>query len=91
MTEALFEASAPAQLRGVPLGALEAIYHRPSGQTHIVSEPLPEILACLGHGPMTADALISRLFEGARITTLDMQALVARLTELEAIGLVSRT
>jgi PqqD family protein of HPr-rel-A system len=89
MAEPLFAADPPDHLRIVPLDALTAIYHRPSGQTHIVSEPMPEILAALWHGPMTADALLARLCELAEVEA-DAEALAARLGELEAIGLVSR-
>jgi PqqD family protein of HPr-rel-A system len=55
----------------------------------LVSEPMPEILAALWHGPMTADALLARLCELAEVEA-DAEALAARLGELEAIGLVSR-
>lgn len=89
MAEILFAADPRDHLRIVPLDALTAIYHRPSGQTHIVSEPLPEILAALGNGPMTAEALLARLAETADVDA-DIEALAARLGELEAIGLVSR-
>lgn len=90
MADPVFAADPPGHLRVVPLDALTALYHRPSGQTHIVSEPMPEILAALGNGPMTPEALFSQLFEGAEITAEAAEALAARLAELEAIGLVSR-
>ena len=89
MADPLFAADPPDHLRIVPLDALTAIYHRPSGQTHIVSEPMPEILAALGVGPMTAEQLLARLSETADIFA-DPEALLARLAELEAIGLVFR-
>ncbi len=90
MADPVFAADPPGHLRVVPLDALTALYHRPSGQTHIVSEPMPEILAALGKCPMTSAALCSLLFDGAEITAEAAEALAARLAELEAIGLVSR-
>ena len=89
MAEPLFAVDPPDHLRIVPLDALTAIYHRPSGQTHIVSEPMPEILGALGRGPMTAEALLARLSETVEVAA-EREALAARLGELEAIGLVSR-
>ena len=89
MADPLFAADPPGLLRVVPLDTLTALYHRPSGQTHIVSEPMPEILAALETGPMTAEALLARLTEAADVAA-DLAALAARLAELEAIGLVSR-
>ena len=44
-------------LIAAPLGELVALYHRPSGQTHVVAPPAPEILAALAKGPLTLDAL----------------------------------
>lgn len=90
MDDPLFAADPRNLLKIVVLDTLTALYHRPSGQTHIVSEPLPEILAALGADPMTADALFSKLFEDVGPMTEGQEALDARLAELEAIGLVSR-
>lgn len=89
MADPLFAADPPGHLRIVPLDELTALYHRPSGQTHIVSEPIPEILAALGPGPLTAKALLARLSETADVAA-EPEALAARLAELEAIGLVFR-
>lgn len=89
MSEPLFVADSPGNMRLVELDGLTAIYHRRSGQTHIVSEPVPEILAALGKGPLTADALLARLSESADVSA-DRAALAARLAELEATGLVER-
>ena len=75
MADPDFAADPPGHLRVVPLDALTALYHRPSGQTHIVSEPMPEILAALGNGPMTAEALFSQLFEGAAVTAAGAEAI----------------
>jgi PqqD family protein of HPr-rel-A system len=89
MVETLIAAVPPEQIRIVSLDALTAIYHRRSGQTHIVSEPLPEILSALGHGPLTRGMLLARLSAEAKIDANDVdEALAARIAELEAIGLV---
>ena len=82
-----FVADPPGQRRTVALGSLTALYHRRSGQTHVVSEPAPEILAALSEGPLTAEALLARLREIAD-EVKGPEALEARLAELVAIGLV---
>ena len=92
MGDILIAAVPPAQCRIVSLDRLTAIYHRRSGQTHIVSEPMPEILSALGDGPLTPEALLARLSIAAAISVGGDPAeeLAARIAELEAIGLVWR-
>lgn len=87
----IYKADPPAARRLVPLDALDLIYHRPSGMTHVVAEPVPQLLDALAAGPADAGALVARLSalhdfdaEGA------VEAIAARLAELEAIGLVWR-
>lgn len=74
------------------LDGLTLVFHRPSGTTHILSAPVPEILEALGEGPAEAGAIVARL--AARHTIADSaeaEAIVtARLAELEAVGLVER-
>lgn len=89
MSEPLFVADSLGHMRLVELDGLTAIYHRRSGQTHIVSEPLPEILAALGRESLTTAALLTRLTESADVSA-GREALAARLAELEATGLVER-
>jgi PqqD family protein of HPr-rel-A system len=89
MSDTLHAAESPAQLRSVVLDSLTVLYHRRSGQTHIVSEPLPEILAALAAEPLTVEGLLDRLSTLADVAP-DRAALAARLAELEAIGLVER-
>ena len=92
MVDILIAAVPPEQIRIVTFDGLTAIYHRRSGQTHIVSEPLPEILSALGQGPLTKERLLARLLAGAEIAAEDAgEALAARIVELEAIGLVVST
>ena len=73
-----------------PLDSLTAVYHRRSGTTHLLAEPLPEILATLGAAPATIPALAERLaMEYGLAMNVETTALLSqRLADLEAIGLV---
>ena len=74
------------------LDRLTALYHRPSGMTHILVTPAPEILAALNEGPADAGELLRRIGENFDIESEDAaSAVTARLAELEAAGLVRRT
>jgi PqqD family protein of HPr-rel-A system len=75
-------------LIAAPLGELVALYHRPSGQTHVVAPPAPEILAALAEGPLTLDALLARLARDYDLADPDREALAARVAELVAVGMV---
>ncbi len=75
----------------VALDGLSVLFHAPSGMTHIVAAPAPEILAMLRDAPADAAELLRRLraryeFEGEEAG----DAINARLEELEAAGLVRR-
>lgn len=75
----------------VALDGLSVLFHAPSGMTHIVAAPAPEILDMLRAGPADAAELLRRLrahyeFEGDEAA----DAIHARLGELEAAGLVRR-
>jgi PqqD family protein of HPr-rel-A system len=82
----LYHADPPDAVRIVALDSLTAIYHRRSGQTHVVSEPVPEILTALHYGAADAATLAERLGVAAN----DHAALTARLDELIVSGLVFR-
>jgi hypothetical protein len=56
--------------------------------THIVAEPVPEILAALAAAPLTVAELLSTL--GLMDDAETRPALMARIEELEAGGLISR-
>jgi PqqD family protein of HPr-rel-A system len=84
MADPAYVAASPDALRIADLDGLTAIYHRPSGQTHIVTEPVPQILTALFEGK-TVGALLAQL----GLTSADRAALEARLAELLVIGLVS--
>ncbi|HYJ52585.1 MAG TPA: HPr-rel-A system PqqD family peptide chaperone [Allosphingosinicella sp.] len=75
-------------VRSVPLDGLTLIYHAPSGMTHIVAPPAPEILEALDAGPADPAELLRRL--RARFEFEGEDAIHARLEELEASGLVRR-
>ncbi|MFV0624125.1 HPr-rel-A system PqqD family peptide chaperone [Sphingomonas sp. ac-8] len=77
-------------LRMVPLDELTALYHRASGQTHLVAAPVPEILALLGETPASLGGLLDRLAVRYDLADPDAAVLAARLAELEALGLVTR-
>jgi PqqD family protein of HPr-rel-A system len=83
-----YRADPPAMLQIVQLDSLTAIYHRRSGQTHLVGEAVPEILLALTTVGDVSE-ILSRLdiedSPGAR------GALRARLDELVATGLVSNS
>jgi PqqD family protein of HPr-rel-A system len=72
----------------VALDGLCVLFHAPSGMTHIVAAPAPEILKALREGPADAPELLRRL--RARFEFDGDEAIHARLDELEAAGLVRR-
>jgi PqqD family protein of HPr-rel-A system len=86
----VYRADAPAQRVAVALDGLTLIYHRPSGITHVVGPPVPELLAALDEGPADAGEVVRRLERTHDLAGDDgIEAIVrARLDELEAAGLV---
>lgn len=86
MGAVVYRAAPPDALIVVPLDALSAIFHRPSGITHLMIAPAPEILAALAEGALTAAALLSRLMTEYEV--FEDGSLEARLEELVAAGLV---
>lgn len=85
-----YRAAAPATLIVHPLDSLTAVYHRASGQTHLLAPPAPELLALLADEAMDADALLARLNEAFAVEDPEPAALSARLDELVEAGLVER-
>ena len=78
-------------VRAVDLDGLTALFHRPSGMTHILAPPAPQILAVLAERPGDAAAILERIGETFEIEAEDAAgAVAARLAELEAAGLVRR-
>lgn len=74
----------------VPIDLLTAIYHRGSGQTHLMASPAPEILQALADVPLDAGALLAKLRADYDLIDADAAALTARLDELVETGLVER-
>ena len=85
-----YRAAAAEALRIAHLDDFIAIYHRPSGLTHLVTAPVPELLALLGEAALDRDTLLARLIATFDLGDADADALDARLGELVQIGLVER-
>jgi PqqD family protein of HPr-rel-A system len=78
-------------LRKIELDALTACFHRPSGTTHILAPPAPQILAALEGQAGDRDEILARMADSYDLEAEDAAASVAaRLAELEAAGLVRR-
>ncbi len=87
---ARYRAPPPGALRIVALDQLTALYHRASGQTHVVAPPVPEILDLLADRAMTPAEVLVALAERFDLPDGDAAALTARLDELVDTGLVER-
>ena len=86
----LYRAASPDSLIVAPVDLLTAIYHRASGQTHLMASPAPEILEALAEAPLDAAALLAKLRADYDLVDADPVALAARLDELVETGLVER-
>lgn len=75
--------------RMIALDSLSAIYHPASGATHLVSEPVPQILEMLGNDRLGAAELLARLRSRFDVDA-DIDALTARVDELVELGLLIR-
>lgn len=86
-----YAADPAAERIAVDLDGMTAIYHRPSGLTHLVSAPVPELLEALRDGPADAATLLARLSDcyGIAVEGDACAVIEARLEELQAIGLVA--
>lgn len=83
-----YAADPPAARIAEPLDAtLTAVFHRPSGTTHLLASPAPELLDALADGPADPAALLVRLGARFEVADADPAALSARLEELVACGL----
>ena len=76
-------------VRAVELDGLTALFHIPSGMTHIVAPPAPQLLEELRRSPADAAELAERLGESFDVQG-GAEEMAARLQELEAAGLVRR-
>ena len=86
----VYIADDPGAVRAVPLDGLVALFHAPSGTTHIVAPPAPQILEALSEGPGDARAVLARIARLYAIEGEGEDAIAARLGELESAGLVRR-
>ncbi len=90
MAAPVFIADPGEAIRLIMLDGLSALYHRPSGTTHIVAPPAPEILEALQEGPADAAELLARLRARYDLEERADEAIGIRLIELEQAGLVRR-
>jgi PqqD family protein of HPr-rel-A system len=91
MAGAFYIAEPERAVQAVALDGLSLLFHAPSGMTHIVAAPAPEILNALREGPADAAELIRRLRARFDLEEGEAEAAIrARLDELEAAGLVRR-
>lgn len=92
MTSTVYHFPNPANLAPpVELEGFTLIYHRLSGQTHMLAEPAPEILAALAEAPATPSEMLARL---ARDHGLDAEGdaetvIAERMAELAALGIIA--
>lgn len=75
-------------MRGLDDMAL--VYHRPSGMTHILASPAPEILDALGQGAADSVTIATRLAAAHDVEGDVAGTVAAQLAELAASGLVRR-
>lgn len=85
-----YAADPPAMRLAVPLDALIAIYHRPSGVTHLLAPPAPELLDALAEGPADSAELLARLSRLYDLPDAAAEAIAARMEELVLAGLAWR-
>jgi PqqD family protein of HPr-rel-A system len=85
---AVYQADPPEMRLAIPVEGMLLVYHRPSGVTHVLATPAPEILDSLAEGPGDAALLAARL---GVADAPDADAIIAaRLEEMAAAGLVWR-
>lgn len=88
----VYRVDPPACRVSVAAEGMTLLYHRPSGTTHVLLPPAPEILAALADGPADAATLAARLATTHAIGDDEGEAaaiVAARLAELAAVGLVA--
>ncbi len=84
-----YRAPPPEALLTADLDAFTAIFHRPSGITHLLASPAPEILSVLADQPRDLDGVLAELVERYELADADRAALAARLDELMTAGLIA--
>jgi PqqD family protein of HPr-rel-A system len=88
----LYEAEPADGLLIEPLDAMTLIYHRRSGVTHMVAEPVPEMLQVMAGDSIDAGEVLTRLAATFDLDESDdaLASVTARLEELAELGLVHR-
>ena len=92
MTAGRYAADPAADRPAILLEGLAIVYHRPSGVTHLLAPPAPEMLDALAAGPADAAGIVARLAAEQDVAgegALE-DIVAARLDELAAAGLVRR-
>lgn len=90
-----FAKIAAGSLLRVPLDALEAVFHRRSGMTHLLVDPAPALLDILEADGATLPQILERLAGDYELVIEDdegaslEQVVTARLDELAGLGLIS--
>ncbi|HEX7783078.1 MAG TPA: HPr-rel-A system PqqD family peptide chaperone [Sphingobium sp.] len=92
MAQGLYRAEPASDYILRALDDVTLVYHRRSGQTHIVVSPVPEILAVLADGAGSADDMLARLSRDYDLGDPGeaLAAVEANLDELAALGLAHR-
>jgi PqqD family protein of HPr-rel-A system len=89
MTGPRYIADPPEAMLMVELDGLSILYHRPSGLTHILAAPAPQIIAALAGQAGDAAEILARISAQFEPEAEEAPAAIAaRLAELEAAGLV---
>lgn len=96
----LYVLDPPNLWRRETLDEMQVLYHRPSGQTHVLIEPVPQIIDCLENAPQTAEQVMAALTlhyqlepeedDPQTIEESDLARLTARLEEMVMLGFVLR-
>ncbi len=86
----VYVADPPSARAVVALDDLVAVLHRPSGATHLLAPPAPELLDALAEGPADAHVLLERLSRHYDLIGSETAAIEARMEELVIAGLAWR-
>ena len=87
-----FKAANPEDIILHMLDMMTLVFHKPSGLTHIVADPIPAILDVMQDGISTPDQIAEALKNGFELEEgADVENIVsARLDEMFGLGLVDR-
>ncbi|MFZ5608594.1 MAG: HPr-rel-A system PqqD family peptide chaperone [Pseudomonadota bacterium] len=91
MREMRWQAVDEADYSITPIGPFYAVFHAPSGATHILTEVALEILRLARPAPLSATELAARLQQEFALEAAgDVPAIVARrIAELDDLGLIA--